>query len=109
MIISHKYVFLRRNMSSVLLITVHLGLSGFDSGQEWYVSRQCSVGLHYKKTVNNYLATTTLLLLLDRSTVDLLNHDTRCCDKTSPGSSCSEARRYGGAVKSGIVPGGFAS
>jgi len=26
-----------------------LGLFGFDSGQEWYVSRQCSVGLHYKK------------------------------------------------------------
>ena len=93
-----------------MVIPLHIkGLSGFDSGQEWYVSRQCSVGPHYKKTVNNYLATTTLLLLLDRSTVDLLNHGTRCCDKTSPGSSCSEARRYGGAVKSGIVPFGFAS
>ena len=109
MIISDKYVFLRRNMSSVLLITVHLGLSGFDSGQEWYVSRQCSVSPHYKKTVNNYLAQKTLLLLPDRSTVDQLNHGTRCCDKTSPGSSCSEARRYGGAAKSGIVPDGFAS
>ena len=93
----------------VYLCNAILGLFGFDSGQEWYVSKQCSVGPHYKKTVNNYLATTTLLLLLDRSTVDLLNHGTRCCDKTSPGSSCSEARRYGGAVKSGIVPFGFAS
>ena len=86
-----------------------MGLSGFDSGQEWYVSRQCSVSLHFKKTVNNYLAQRTMLLLLDRSTVDQLNHGTRCGDKTSPGSSRSEARRYGGAVKSEIVSGGFAS
>ena len=88
--------------------TYILGLSGFDSGQEWYVSRQCAVRRHYKTTVNNYLAITTLLLLLDRSTVDLLNPGTRCWDKTSPGSSCSEARRYGGAAKSEIAAGGLA-
>ncbi len=48
-----------------------LGLFGFDSGQERYVSRQCAEGQHYKTIFKNYLATTILLLLLDRSTVDL--------------------------------------
>lgn len=86
-----------------------LGLSGFDSGQEWYVSKQCAVRRHYKTTVNNYLAITTLLLLLDRIIVDLLNPGTRYWDETSPGSSCSEARRYGGAAKSGIASDGLAS
>ena len=55
-----------------------MGLFGFDSGQEWCVSRQCALYQHYKTMVKNYLAIIILLLLLDRRIVDLLNLGTRC-------------------------------
>ncbi len=44
---------------------MYLGLFGFDSGQERYVSRQCAEGQHYKTIFKNYLATTIMLSLLD--------------------------------------------
>ncbi len=44
---------------------MYLGLFGFDSGQERYVSRQCAEGQHYKTIFTNYLATTIMLSLLD--------------------------------------------
>jgi len=31
-----------------------MGLTGFDSGQKWFVSMQCVVGLHFNINLQSY-------------------------------------------------------